>query len=398
MRDPVSDATFCVVTLVVMLGSALAVDQFGLAAGHQAGELVRTLTTKSTSAEAREQQTAGYYEGLLDEGSRVSAMSLLVTGGVTRAADDDLRFGRDKRRRRLSDRYHFGDDFLFFEPRPHMDVPDYTERPHLRFVTNAHGLADRPYDVQKPAGTRRIALFGDSVSRGMGAPFGTAYEALLEEYLNHTHGMPRRFEVLNFSVSAYRISQMFDVAVEKAPRFSPDVYVFALSELIGARRWGEHLATLVARDIDLKYDIYRSAVAEAGLTSADAPSTALAKLARVRLSVLRDTLSAMRAHAARHGAHFVVLLVPNARPFDEVREDFEGVRPILEELGVPYADLTDAFAEVSDLAPYRVSEDNVHPNERGHRRLFEHLAAILDRSLTLREAVVGSDDEEAADE
>ena len=81
--------------------------------------------------------------------------------------------------------------------------------------------------MAKPAGVRRLVLLGDSMTRGLGVPPGTGWEPLLERDLNARYTSPavRQFELLNFGVSGYRMTQMLDVGLEVAPRFKPDVYV-----------------------------------------------------------------------------------------------------------------------------------------------------------------------------
>jgi lysophospholipase L1-like esterase len=366
-------------TSLALLGSLIALDLLSGSAsvaeakGGWFSVVLATIQSRELNREGKDQQTAGYYEGLLNEGSRVSSMNSLLLSGATSASPPRMRLRGVNRRKRLADRYEHRGDFLYYEARPNVNVADY-EDTSLRLVTNSRGLADREYSLEKPPNTRRIALFGDSISRGMGAPFGTSYEALFEKYLNEAHASPAaRFEVLNFSVSGYRVTQMFDVAMHKAPTFTPDVYVFALTEMIGTSRWGEHFAQLLMEGIDLKYDFLEEAAARVNLRSTDAPGTVAAKLAPVRLPILRQILSRVRDQAARDGASVVVLLVPNVRPAAAMEEDFEGIRPLLNELRIPYVDLSDTFDAVPDLTQFRVSGDNIHPNERGQYRIFERL-------------------------
>ena len=47
-------------------------------------------------------------------------------------------------------------------------------------------------DTVEVAGTRRIAVIGDSVTRGQGAPFGESFEALLEKRLNDARSPPSK--------------------------------------------------------------------------------------------------------------------------------------------------------------------------------------------------------------
>lgn len=383
-----------VASSVAVLVGLIALDLVGAArADHDTnpGWVRRGLATvqsRELNREGKDAQTAGYYEGLLNEGSKVSSVNSLLLGGATARAAPKGAFRGVARRKRLADRYDHRGDFLYYVARPNLDVLDY-EDPRLRLVTNSHGLSDKEYSRTKPANTRRIALFGDSISRGMGAPVGTNYESLLEAFLNENATGGTRFEVLNFSVSGYRVTQMFEVAMETAPAFAPDLYVFALTEMIGASRWGEHIAQLAVEGIDLKYDFLRQAVASAGIRETDAPGTVVAKLAPHRLPVLRQVLGTVRERAAGHGASVLVLLVPNVRPGLAMEEDFAGVRPLLDELGVPYMDLASTFDGLADAENYRVSADNVHPNERGHHRLFEQIRDRLQRDAGLARLVIG---------
>ena len=326
-------------------------------------KVLRTLHRNELNREAREAQTAGYYEGLLNEGTRVSGMNALTTGNARFTAESWMR----------PERRHRG-DFLYWDMPPGLNTRD-PEDPSHDLVTNSHGMTDREYTLEKPPDTWRVALLGDSITRGHGAPFGASYEFLLEARLNQDHFEPRgkQLEILNFAVGGYRITQLVEVAAERVPEFSPDVYVLPLSELSVFRNWGDHIATLVQNDIDLKYDHLRALARDAGLRSSDPTGTIAAKLARFRLPTLRWALNEIRAATARNDAEVLVVLVANGSEPEILEEQFIGVRELLADLDVPYIDLLDAFADVDDPVRYRVSERNTHPNELGHRRLYERL-------------------------
>ncbi len=330
-------------------------------------KLLRTLHKDEVNREAREAQTAGYYEGLLNEGSRVSGMNALITGNERFTAEFWMRPGRRHR-----------GDFLYWDMPPNLNLRD-PDNPRLDLATNSHGLADKEYTLAKPPGTWRVALLGDSITRGQGAPFGTNYEYLLESRLNQDHfdATGKRLEILNFAVGGYRVTQIVDMAVERVPAFDPDVYVVPLSELSVFRNWGEHVATLVQNGIDLKYDYLRQMVRDAGVRPSDPAGTISAKLARFRLPTLRWALSEIKTGAARNNAPVLVLLIANGTDPESLEEQFEGVRELLDELKMPYIDLLDAFADVDDPVKYRVSEGNTHPNELGHHRLYERLHAQI---------------------
>lgn len=354
--------------------------------GLSAKQLLKTLHKRELNREDADEQTAGYYEGLLSESTRVSSMNHLITGRARPA-----RRHAEIHALRQPDKYHIRGDFLYYEAKPNLDVPDYEDQ-RLRLVTNSFGMADREYSTEKPQGTRRIAILGDSVTRGMGAPFGASYEALLENRLNERHvgGKVRRFEVLNFAVGGYRLTQLLDVAATKAPVFQPDTYLVALSELSISRKWGDHIEQLVSSGVDLKYDFLKQVAREAQLRPGEPAARVDAKLARFRLPTLKWAVSEIRARARQQGADLVVLLIPTVREPDSLEAAFKGVREALAQLEVPVIDLLDAFAGVVDLDPFRVSSDNVHPSDQGHRMIFENLYRKLLEQPSVLAQLIGS--------
>jgi len=281
--------------------------------------------------------------------------------------------------------------FHYYELVPNSDVQDYADqRARYRLRTNSHGMADREYTREKPPGTRRLALFGDSVTRGQGAPFQGNYEALLEARLNEERLGGQRYEILNFAVGSYSLMQMMDVALERAVEFDPDVYVVALTDRNVYRRWGDHLVMLTQAGIDLKYDYLRGVAREAGLAPTDSRGVVAAKLARHRIPTITWALSQIQAHADARGAEVLVLFVPTADDPALLREEFLGVPAAIAELGLPVVDLLDAFGDLEDRGPIRVAPNDRHPNAEGHRRLAEQLYGALTRQPEVRAVVVGT--------
>jgi lysophospholipase L1-like esterase len=369
MRESVWRVTWPTVALVALLSglALLPVPVYSRTDTSVPKKLLRTLHKDELNREAREQQTAGYYEGLLNEGSRVSGMNAFVTGNRRFTPESWM----------LPGRRHRG-DFLYWDMPPNLNARN-PDNPNLDHATNSHGLADKEYSLEKPPGTWRVALIGDSVARGQGAPFGKNFEFLLEARLNENYLGPRgrRVEIVNFAVGGYRITQLVDVANERVPAFSPDVYLFTLTELSVFRDWGEHLATLVQNGIDLKYDYLRELVQKAGIRPSDPAGTIAAKLARFRIPTLRWVIQELKAAARRDDAELLILLLPNGTPPEMLDEQFLGVRELLDELDVRSLDILDTFADVDDRLQYQVSRRNSHPNEKGHRRLYERLMAEI---------------------
>jgi hypothetical protein len=255
-------------------------------------------------------------------------------------------------------------------------------------VTNSFGLFDREYTREKPAGTRRLALIGDSISIG---EFGNNFETMLEERLNRNHrtATVKNFEVLNLAVEGYKITQLVGVSWQRAPIFQPDVYCVTLTRLSVARRWSFHVGKLLQNGVDLQYDFLRQTVAKAGLRPTDSLSRMDRKLAPFHESVLDWSIAQFQAAAAHNQAKLVVILMPWTLPDPAIDEQFELARKDLTDLHVPFIDLRDSFAGETDMRQLRMSRDDYHPNARGHRIMADTLYSAILADRELSETILG---------
>ncbi len=303
---------------------------------------------------------AGYYTELLDA-SRES----------TRSGDLDDVWERALHRGAIHERL---DSFLLYRPKPSTGDPGDPSAAHL---TNRAGLFDRDYPDARTPGVRRLVWVGDSLSRGLGAPFGKGLEPRLEAWLNEPRGDGTGVEVLNLAVEGYRLTQFIKVVDEALPRWHPDVVVVGLSDLSVARIWGHHLACLVHDGIDLEYPYLRELVVRARLERNDPPRVSDAKLAPFRVEFIRFALTTIRASCASAGAQVVIALLPAVGESDRLEARFLEARAIALELELPVIDLVETFAGVSDLADWRVSDIDHHPNEAGYGRLLAAFQSAL---------------------
>ncbi len=241
--------------------------------------------------------------------------------------------------------------------------------------TNADGLADRNYTKARADGVRRIALLGDSLSRGYGVPMSERFEALFEERLNaethEQHG--NHLEVIDFAVGGYRATQMLDVAMQQVPAFHPDLYLITLTPLGVGPKWGEHLYQLSRNGIDPPFGFLRQAMVDSGLRSSDPPETAQWKLAPYRLKVLGEILRTLKASAERQGAKLLVVLLPAAETPEITRLRFLGIREMVNSAGVPVIDLLDTFDQVTDIETMRLAWHDIHYNPTAHRMIADAL-------------------------
>jgi lysophospholipase L1-like esterase len=92
---------------------------------------------------------------------------------------------------------------------------------------NSAGFRDREFPRAKPDGVFRIAAIGDSLTYAASLPRRASYAKQLEELLNAyaTEGAPR-FEVLNFGVTGYNITQVVERLRTLATAYDLDLVIY----------------------------------------------------------------------------------------------------------------------------------------------------------------------------
>jgi lysophospholipase L1-like esterase len=89
---------------------------------------------------------------------------------------------------------------------------------------NRLGFRDRERTEEKPGGTRRIIVLGDSITEALQVPLDESFPAVLEARLA---GGRVPVEVLNLGVSATGTGQQYLLFREQGRRYAPDVVVLA---------------------------------------------------------------------------------------------------------------------------------------------------------------------------
>ena len=95
---------------------------------------------------------------------------------------------------------------------------------------NSDGLRDREHAKQKPAGTLRIAVVGDSYAEAFQVEREQAFWSVSEQRLRECPALAgREVEVINFGVSGYGTAQELLTLREKVRGYSPDVVLLAVT-------------------------------------------------------------------------------------------------------------------------------------------------------------------------
>ena len=92
---------------------------------------------------------------------------------------------------------------------------------------NGHGFRDVERSLEKPAGTYRIAVFGDSFVEGLQVPLERTMPSLMEARLRETRPATR-IEVLNLGQSGFGTTDEYLRFERFGKAFSPDLVVVAV--------------------------------------------------------------------------------------------------------------------------------------------------------------------------
>ena len=95
---------------------------------------------------------------------------------------------------------------------------------------NSAGFHDREHALNKPPGTLRIAVLGESYAEAMQVPLTESFWAIAEQRLQHCPGMKnQKIEILNFGVSGYGTSQELITLRSRVWDYSPDMVLLAFT-------------------------------------------------------------------------------------------------------------------------------------------------------------------------
>jgi len=93
--------------------------------------------------------------------------------------------------------------------------------------TLLYGFRGREYPVEKPKGTFRILVIGDSLVYGQGVAPTESVPAQMERLLNHSRG-DQFYHVLNISKCGYGMADYLPLFTEVAEGFKPDAVVLSM--------------------------------------------------------------------------------------------------------------------------------------------------------------------------
>lgn len=382
---PLQPAVRAAITLVVLLGMAQT-DRYEDRSPRLAG-VVATLRTPALNARDAELQHRGYYEKL-DMPSRLSTN---LWAAAVAARPPEWSYWHEVGLRR------WRDDFLSYDLEPSMEV-DWDGVP---FSTNRWGMRDRDRTREKPANTVRMAVVGPSHVMGSHVPDEAVFSAVLEHRLNMATESGPHFEVLNFGIPRYALTQQLALLDDRVLEFEPDIVVITTTNHGGRAAVGHLLEVMNAggntpypglqkiledegivglshkdEGLPVPFHLLRAAARAVGI-----PARMPGREAQLRAQSRADEINvwAVRESARRiqeSGAVPVLLALPT------VMDDLEKLPPEVEagyDAGYTVLDLFNVF-EGLDHDRLRVAPWDNHPNAAAHELVAERLHLELQRA------------------
>ncbi len=248
--------------------------------------------------------------------------------------------------------------------------------------TNALGLRERPFELDKPAGVVRIVLLGDSFVFGLNIADADRLGAVLERHLDARAGQPKpRFECLHFALNSWNIRAECTFLRRQLDRLRPDLVLQVsvandLDDVTGVRGFGAEASFAPAQRMradSLLLDRYPGSFLNQNTRNFLARGEDWES--RTRFADARTALEELRAAAARLAKPPRHLFVAHWGPLAPALHAQLGAR--LAPDSIAYLPATFAVDKRYWLTP-----GDAHWNVAGHARVAEFLYGAI-RTLGL---------------
>jgi D-alanyl-lipoteichoic acid acyltransferase DltB (MBOAT superfamily) len=242
-----------------------------------------------------------------------------------------------------------------------------------RFGTNRWGMRDRDYELQKPAGTLRLALIGSSYVLGSGVNNEETFETITEDRLNGEAG--GRWELMNFGHAGFSPLEMARLADKRVFQFAPDAVLY-FAHANDERRAADSFVRDVMDGVSFPYPRLARIVEETGVSSATPPSEVARLVMPHSAEILAWCYDTIAERCRETGAIPVWIYMPRT---EEVRRDAasSAVEEAARRAGFVIWSLDGVFG--SEGRDVRLADWDEHPNARGHEMIAEHFHDLLKR-------------------
>lgn len=266
---------------------------------------------------------------------------------------------------------------------------------------NSIGIRDREFAVDKPPGTIRILFAGDSIVFGAGIELEQTMVKMLEDGLNAQTLDGSRYEVMNWGVGSYCLSQELGLLERaEASKYRPDLLLLGtgpndFGQSLDPNTFENQTGLLTTAEIQRSH----GGLSGTGLRRSRFYRLVDFNLGRIRLSKPQsETLEAVasspkalstqkdleqfRDYSNSLGIPLGVVLFPGEALLhpgdpgsDTQRLIYEVMQAQVTELGLPYLDCLPSLRDATDSSSERLflAWDKIHYNARGNREITSQL-------------------------
>jgi hypothetical protein len=344
-------------------------------AGGEPARLRASLSSGLFNRADASQIERGYYEQMINNGRRLNDLGDLPA--LRRQAGARGTFSAPVDSAPLVVRV---DDLREVALRPDRAV----KRRGVEWRSNAQGMRDRSYTTEKPAGTFRIALVGDSIGVGWGVNVEDRFESILErqwDARSRRAGGPA-VEIINSAVPGHSPGQRWDHFSRVGWPMRPDLVIYESTEADDG--WDERrLRYVLARGFGLDSPLYRDVLALAKVEPYRNPESYKRVLQPLHRQILTGVYRAMADDCRSRGVPILWVMIPRVgRPSDPVVH--QALTAAARVAGFTrVVDASDAYDRL-DPASLAVEPDDFHPNPAGHHLLARRLDSVLSELPELR--------------
>ncbi|MBI82893.1 MAG: hypothetical protein CMJ81_06835 [Planctomycetaceae bacterium] len=249
----------------------------------------------------------------------------------------------------------------------------------FRGKSNSLGFRDREHPVEKPEGTYRVLVLGDSISMGlMVKDREDIFPNVLERRLKT---LQENAEVLNFGVSGYNTRQEVATLVKKGLVYDPDLVVvqYCLNDRMemngGIIR---ELCALEDAHAGIENSLLNPLLARSALyrflyfrilyrTPEGTLEQRQERLALLKQDSVEASFQLLRATASERGFDVLVAVFPVFAKASDLRHaEHQRIARLSSDNGFFHLDLSKAFKECSRQSQESISLDPLHPSVSGH--------------------------------
>jgi lysophospholipase L1-like esterase len=311
-------------------------------------------------SEARETVAVGYYEGLINAPLRDT------TERAPQPPPGWLPFAGD-----ATGIVHDVPSYLRWEMRANLNI----RWNGNVFRTNSLGFRSPEVELEKPAETYRILVFGSSNTMGFGVDDDDVYPRHLERWLNEWVRPTNRVEVVNLAIAGDSPTRRLARLQKEAGRFNAD---WLLCDASALDPWLEdaHIHAVLQHSLPVPFSFVREAIRRSGVSAVDSIESFRDKFQGESERMFDDVYAGWSSVARQLHVPLTLLILPRGDSKAKSPRVFRLIRSLADRYGLDYLDVSGAFDRLP-VEEFRDTEFDTHPNAHGHRVIFEAIRAVL---------------------